>query len=358
MLLLKRFKKYSIFTLIPFLTFIACDKKPTKEASTEVKEGRLALIVNEGAYGYGNASISLYNITTGEIHNEYFKFINQEDLGDVVESANIIDDQIFICVNNSNVIKVLDKKTFRKITDISVSQPRYCYPINDSIAYITSFYFNKIHIINTKTHIIIGEITMPYPHIEQLLIKDNKAYVCNWNENNNKLYVINTDIHSLTDSIMLEGKAPHSIFEDKSDNIWVLGGNKEKRVTSSFTVINNHHQSVKSFVFEPEKEIVSPIYDVQNDQIYYIDIDYDYKNEQGIYKMLSTANALPTARFITAGNYQYFYKISIDTKEQNLYISDPKGFNQNGVMDIYDYSGNKKNSITTSLGPSYTIFLD
>jgi DNA-binding beta-propeller fold protein YncE len=337
----------------------SCERKPLKEKEEPIDTvGRQVLILNEGSYGNGNASLSLYNITTGDIaQNIYEYYNNNEILGDILQSAVTIDNRIFLTINNSNKIVVIDKTTFKKIATIELVQPRYILPISEELAYVSTIYHSKIHIINTQTYQVVGSITMPYPNTENMLL-DTKGfvYVCNWDKANNKLYQINANAHTITDSIVLAGNAPHSILTDKENNMWVFGGNKVYHATSTISVIQDNKLH-KSYTFPQEAEIVKPVYNSRNDRFYFINVDYEYKTTQGIYSLHTDDESVPGTPLIPTAKFQYFYHITLDTATQQLYISDPKGFIQNGDILIYNLDGVKQHTIPVGMGPNQLLFL-
>ena len=59
------------------------------------------LIGCEGNFGWGNASISLYNPTDNSITNTIFQNINGYAIGDVLQSITEYNGKLFVVVNNS-----------------------------------------------------------------------------------------------------------------------------------------------------------------------------------------------------------------------------------------------------------------
>lgn len=339
------------------LFWSSCEKKPQKQDNNVTQEGRKALVVNEGSLGNGNASINLLNLKDYSIaYNIFEDANNQQSIGDILNYSTIINDQIFLAVTNSNVIRVLDKNTFKETQQITVPFPRYIYEIGNNLAYVSSYNSGKIFVINLQTYAIVDEITLPFPHVEKMLITNGKAYVCNWHKDNNELFVINTQNHTLSHQIELSGNAPHSIIQDKHEVIWVLGGNKNEQVNASITQIVN--DTVKqSFQFAAQSEIIKPVYDQVDDMLYFINIDYTYTQEQGILKMAALSNAIPQDIFIKAQSFQYFYQIIIDPVTRHLFISDPKGFVQRSDLLEYDLNGQLLRTISTDIGTNNLLFL-
>lgn len=353
----RNYNKLAACLLLACLSLTACEKKPEQKEDPPVTAGRKALILNEGSYGNGNASLSLYNLTTGEVHQDWFAANNHgQELGDILESATLIGEQLFLVVNNSNKIVVADRNNFAVTGTLTLDQPRYILPVGGELAYVSTMYHSKVYVINTRTLEIVTTIPMPYKNTEHLLLAGDYAYVCNWDKGNNKLYKIQTSTHRITDSIALAGYAPHSILKDKEGRLWVFGGNKVFNVPSTITVLKEE-QMLKHYNFNSEAEIVKPVYNSRNDMLYFINVDYEYKTTQGVYKMHTEDAAVPTTPLIKAGNFQYFYQITLDSITQQLYIADPKGFIQNGDMLIYDLEGRLQQTIPAGLGPSKVLFL-
>jgi len=67
------------------------------------------LILNEGAFGQGNASISTFNPAARELQNNVFASRNAPRvLGDVLQSAIQHENRLYLVVNNSKKIEVVD----------------------------------------------------------------------------------------------------------------------------------------------------------------------------------------------------------------------------------------------------------
>jgi hypothetical protein len=102
--------------LIPvfFLLLFACGKeKPTDKPPIQLT-GNGVFITNEGNFLYGNASVSYYQKSLDELRLDLFSDANQLPLGDVCQSLFILEDKIFVVVNNSGKVEVVNKKDFKK----------------------------------------------------------------------------------------------------------------------------------------------------------------------------------------------------------------------------------------------------
>lgn len=120
-------------------------------------------IVNEGNFNFGNAEVSFYHPVKKEVTNGLFKKANNYSLGDVAQSMFVYDTIGFIVVNNSAKIEMVALPSFKKIRTIQIpsSSPRYLLPVNDSLAFVTELYANKVHVVNYRTGNIVKQITVP-----------------------------------------------------------------------------------------------------------------------------------------------------------------------------------------------------
>ena len=101
------------------LTFSSCKKEEFGPQCKNCEENAITpsiqndvIIVNEGNFGFGNATLTLYNSTNRNIHHGIFQQVNNYPLGDVAQSAYYFNEKIVVVVNNSNKIEIIDKADF------------------------------------------------------------------------------------------------------------------------------------------------------------------------------------------------------------------------------------------------------
>lgn len=82
-----------------------------------VVAGDKIYILNEGLQNKNNSSLTMYNVKTGEVVQNYFKVINGVGLGDTANDIMIYGGKMYITVSTDNIIWVtdLDAKVIGKI---------------------------------------------------------------------------------------------------------------------------------------------------------------------------------------------------------------------------------------------------
>lgn len=323
---------------------ISCDETPiTNTTSSDV------LILNEGNFGWSNASISIYNKESHSLHNNVFKNANNGvSLGDVAQSFLQIDDKGYIVVNNSGKIEVVNTNDFKSVATINgFNSPRFMLKINSQKAYVTDLYSSSIQIVNLQSNTIVGNIPTP-GWTEQLVLLNDTAYVCDMKNNN--ILLINANNDQLIDSVKV-GISPNSIVLDKNNKLWVL-------CSGGFS-----QENARLFQFNPSNRTVEKILTFSNindspnslctngnkDELFFIN--------NHVYKVLISDTVIPATPIIST-NGNIFYGLGIDPENNDIYVADAVDYVQNGIVFRYTSSGSLITYFTTGLIPSKFWFIN
>lgn len=348
-------KKFILYSLCLVLLFgckkeeigpqcLNCDDTPiTNTSSTNV------LIINEGTFGWTNASITLYNKSNNNVNQNVFKNANNgANLGDVAQSFLQINDIGYIIVNNSNKIEVVNINDFTSMATITgFNSPRYMLKINNSKAYVTDLYSNSIQIVNLNSNTISGNIAVP-GWTEQLVLHNDTAYVCDMKNNN--ILIINTLTDVLVDSIKV-GISPNSLKLDKNNQLWVLCSGGFNEENARLIQINPTDRSlVQTFTFSNINHSPGSLNINSNkDNLYFIN--------NSVYQMSITSNSLPSTPIVTnTGNI--FYGLGIDPTNNDIYVADAIDYVQNGMVFRYSASGSLIHQFTAGIIPGNFWFIE
>ncbi len=309
------------------LAMTACE--PTNYLGDEIEDlpigNNAVMIINEGNYTYGNASITYYNPLTDNLYEDIFLSQNQRPLGDVAQSMIGVNGYGYIAVNNSNKIEVVDLVDFASVATITgLTSPRYILPLGDGRAYVSDLYGEKLTIINLNSNTNTGVVNLP-GWTEQMVLANGLVFVANYDSQ--RVEIINPLTDTKTSHINVDGH-PLEMVLDYQGQIWVLG-QKDGGEGAALTRINpNFPRKELSLFFSTGETPTDLITDPAGDFLYFI-------NNDGIYKMATTANALPAAPLIPKATRNY-YAIGITPDNGRLYAADALDFNQRS--DVYVFN--------------------
>ncbi|MGE0560476.1 MAG: DUF5074 domain-containing protein [Flavobacteriales bacterium] len=321
-----------------------CDETPiTQTSAADV------LIINEGTFGWNNASVTLYNKNTNNVNQNVFKNANNSsNLGDVAQSFIQIGNKGYIVVNNSNKIEVVNMSNFTSTATITgFNSPRYMLPINSSKAYVSDLYSNSIQVVNLNSNSISKNIAVS-GWTEQMVLFNDTAYVCDMTNNN--ILIVNTITDVLVDSVKV-GKSPNSIVLDKNNQLWVMcsGGfsvenpkliqfNPANRTITQTLTFPNIADSPGSLTLNGSKDVLHFI-------------------NSNIYQMNINSTTLPFSALISS-NSNIFYGLGVDPKNNDVYVADAIDYVQNGKVYRYSSSGNLIHQFTAGIIPGNFWFIE
>ena len=304
-------------------------------------EGRGLFITNEGNFQYGNASLSYYNPTTGDVENEVFYRANAMKLGDVAQSMVIRDGIGWIVVNNSHVIFAIDINTFKEVGRITnLTSPRYIHFLSDEKAYVTQIWDNRIFIVNPKTYQITGYIDCPNMtaesgSTEQMVQWGKYVYVNCWSYQN-RILKIDTTTDTVVDELQV-GIQPTSLVLDKNGKMWTITDGGYEGSPYGYEAPSLYRIDAETFTIEKRFKFTlgdNPS-EVQlngaGDKLYWLNDD--------VWEMSVDADRLPVKPFLEYRETLY-YGLTIDPTSGDVYVADAIDYQQQGK--VYRYSQDRE----------------
>lgn len=351
------------FLLAFTLLLTACEKDTTNPTggnpAPPANPGeRNVYVVCEGSLGNGNASLFMQNLNSYNTYENVYGSTNGGLLGDVFQSMERIGERLFLCVNNSDRVVVIDAATRQKVGQIDIPKPRYILPVNSNKAYVSTLFSNKVYVIDPEQLIVDKIIEMPAQNPEGMMKLGNLAYICPWDTANNDVYVVDISTDQIVDSYEVAGYAPHSVLHDAENTVWVMAGNVTKGKKATLTRLAPGSDIVlNSFSFNGLEDPIKPILNKAGTELYYIGVDYNGAiGYNGIFKMGIDQTSIPSNPIIPAQQLQYFWGLGIDPVTGEIYVGDPKGFTQKGSVSVYTSSGELKRTFAVGVGPGNFLF--
>lgn len=343
-------QKYFKILLLLFL-FSACSDEPVETVFFDLDTENGIFISCEGNFMYGNGSLSFYNTESRNVTNQLFYARNNAPLGDVVQSLSLFRNQLFIVVNNSGKIYVVDSETAEyKGVVTGFASPRYIHFISDEKAYVSDLYATQITIIHPVTLEITGKIDLEGHNSEQMVQVGKYLFVSTWTEDEN-LLVIDTETDEMIEKIKVPYQ-PKDLEVDKNGKIWVLSeGDYENLNENQMPALSRIDPATftieQIYRFEPGARAASLYINSTSDTIYFLN--------SGVYKMPVESRHLPDSVFIPSEN-KLFYNLSVHPENNEVYVADAIDYTQNAMIYRYSENAEKIDSFRVGINPSDFLF--
>lgn len=359
--------------LFSFILLVSCVKtpQPTENNNTQYSQPA-AFILCEGLYGYNNASITRYDISTNNVDFDFIGHNNtQSQLGDIANDAILKGDSLFVLVSTSKTLFLINANTGKILNYANFEgfrYPRHFAIANDSILYFSDAYDNSINEFNINQWKITNSISVG-PQPEGIFFYHNKIYVVNsgWGDINKShpdagtLWIINTTTNIIEKKIKVGPNPVEIVLDSMNDRYFVtyynfpsqpdsLGGIIEYSLyddkeimhwRGNFTnvLINNANNSLFA-IYNNSPKIQNNI----NGGIVQLNIDDNSMK-------LIIKNNVPNS---------IWYALAYDEQRQYVWIGNAKNFQVNGEILIYDLSNpsNPFKSLMTGMNPNRVLFYD
>ena len=322
-------------------------------------KGKALLILNEGSMQANNATLARYDLQEEVIDKTYFNTVNKKGLGDVANDMIQYGSKIYIAVNMSGTIEVLDAATGQSIRQIAMKttggqskEPRRL-AANGGKVYVTSF-DDTVTRIDTVSLAVDGSVEVGMDP-EGIAIKNNKIYVANsgglnWaNGYDNTLSVI--DVTTFTEEKKIEvGTNPNAVQVDSQGDIYLSVSGNYGDKPAAFRVIHAGGSTAETIagIGSPQKFVIS------NNRAYIISGAYQEPYRLVVYDCLE--EKIIADNFISDGTeIAIMYNVSLDPLTGDLFITSTD-YVHPGELYWFDQSGKlKKRLSAVGINPSVVL---
>lgn len=335
-----------LFLVTIVLFFVACEKDTPVTFPTTFSDG--LLIVNEGQFNNANASLSFYDVENDSIFSKAYEMINNQPIGDILQSVSFDDDNIYMVVNNSGKIIVADRKTLVQKGEITgLPSPRYMeYSGTGDLWYVSNLFNDSLFVVNTNSYTIERKEFMNGTVVEALKTVNGKLYLSSLN--NNRLMIKNLNTNAL-DSLGV-GLGGGSMAVDNDNNLWLLcSGSYYYPGSGALYKINTNTFDVTQHSIEPEINITTGYptkltYNNSNNTLYYLNTN--------VYVINLDASVAEPKIFIEA-NGKSFYGLNIINN--SIFVTDAIDYVQNGLVYEYNENGELLKTISAGINPNAVV---
>jgi DNA-binding beta-propeller fold protein YncE len=319
-------------------------------------------LLNEGNMGSNKASLDFYDYTTGTYKRNLFGETNPDvvlGLGDVGNDIAVYGTKMYVVVNGSNRVVVLNARTAKRIKEINVPNCRYLKFYKNN-AYITS-YEGYVAVADTTLLTVQSTIKVGRQP-EQMAIVDSKMYVANSGgytppDYDRTVSVIDLNTNAVIKSIDVAINL-NRIVADRYGDVYVTSRGDYYDIQPKLFVIDSKTDAVKKQFDIPVTELT-----INNDLAYIYSVTFNYKTSENTikYALLDIkTETLLNRTFITDGTEQDIiqpYGLAVDPLNEDVYITDARDYISSGKLYCYDKYGKKKWSVFTGDIPAHLAFL-
>lgn len=344
-------KKLYILPLLLSVLFFSCSKDDAiVDPPMQHAEGKGVYVLSEGMYAQNNASLSFYDLTAGSLSDNVYQSANNAPLGDIANHMQIVGGKIYIAVNVSNKVEIVDAKTFKSLGYVDLGQkgsPREIFIKDSTTGYATSSEGSSVIKFNPSSKKVLSTINVG-SRPEGIASAGGNLYVANSGfGTGNTVSVINMSGDNVTATIKV-GANPVSVLNGPDGNIYVLcvGNYSDTTGRGGIYKINSASNTVEDSVIVKYNPSEACFIDggrmlVSNSKGAYI-VDPAAKSV--------SATPLLTGRMVN-DMYGIIYSLAYDADTKLIYCGNPKDFQQNGEVVYFDLNGTEKGRFKTGINP-------
>jgi hypothetical protein len=336
--------------LFIFTCISACIPTPREQVEPAIAEpvADVLYILNEGLFNQNNASLSRFHLNSRLVEQDVFFKVNGRKLGDTGNAIYKYGSKIYIVVNVSNTIEVIDAISAKSIAQISMldgikgRQPREIAFINEK-AFVTNF-DGTVAVFDTTDFII-----KKYIHVgrnpESIVADKNKLYVSNsggldFPNYDSTISVIDYQKEEEEKKIAV-GTNPGTIKATKNGDIYVVTRGNYANIPSQLLLI--------------QKDTIKQKFDIEVSQFEIAgDSAYLLVNQGGNVSLQILdlqQKKIVNQNVFSIAHLQTPYGLYID-KQKNIYLSDAQSYVNIGTIYGYNQQGLLLYQFKAGLNPS------
>lgn len=354
-----KFSKLVLVALVSSVFFVSCTDDDNNNETPLGSYDNGALILNQGGFGKGNASVSYLSDDFVTQQNNIFSLVNPTiTLGDTGQDIGLYQNLAFIVLNGSNKIEVVNRYTMAHVATVStgLDNPRYI-AFSNGKGFVTNWgdggstSDDYVAVLNLSTYTVSSTISVAEGP-EKIVENNNKLYVAHiggWGYGKT-ISVINAVNNTLTTTVNV-GDVPNSL-EINNGNLYVICGGKPSysgsETAGSLVKVNLSNNTVSSTINFPAKTHPSNL-DI-------VDANVFYTVDSAIYKSTLSATTLPTTSLFTTTAQGVYGVYSFAVKNNKIYVGDAGDYNSNGKIYVYSSTGTLEKDYTVGVIPAGFYF--
>ena len=332
-------------------------------------------LLNEGNMGSNKATIDYFDYESGNYNKNIFAERNPgvvKELGDVGNDIQIYGSKLYIAVNCSHFVEVMDSKTAKHIATIPIPNCRYI-EFEGRYAYVTS-YAGPVEIdpnarlgyvakVDTATLEVVAECTVGYQP-EDMVICNGKLYVANSGgyrvpDYDNRVFVIDLESFQVVKTMEV-GINLHRMVQDAYGNIYVSSRGDYYGTPSKTFIIDSNRDIVTDTLHTlPNSNMVAG-----GDSLYVLGNEFNYTTNSytisyAVYDMVQ--KRIVSRNFISDGTEKKIktpYGLAVNPQTREIFVTDAGDYVTPGMLYCFDRYGKLKWTAVTGDIPAHFAFTE
>ncbi len=364
-------KKWISYTLFLVVALVSCndmrDMEPKRDYPADATVRKM-LILSEGLFNLNNSTLAEYDFNepdkTKQLETDLFRLRNKRGLGDTANDMQRYGSKVYIVVNVSSQIEVIDAETAVSIKRIPMfneknigRQPRYI-DFYEGKAYICSF-DGTVARLDTAT-LEMEKFVKVGRNPDGICIANKKIYVTNSGGLSYPNYdhtVSVVDIATFKEVKKIDiGMNPFKIHADSEGDVYVVTRGNYGDVGYAFHKIDSEiDQKVYTF---PGLSVYN--FEIYKDKAYMYNYDF-FSGESWIKVFDCLTEKVIDEHFIKDKSITINtpYALSINPINDDVYVVDAQFFVNWGDLLCFDKKGNFKFRINeVGLNPNHILFFE
>lgn len=334
-------------------------------------------LVNEGNMGSNKCSLDYMDYFTGLYSRNIYAEKNPnvvKELGDVGNDIGIYGSKLYVVVNCSHKVEVMDAKTGVRIGQVDIPNCRYVR-FHRGSAYVSSYVGpvridpdapkGAVYRVDTLSLAVTGKVTVGYQP-EEMDIIDDYMYVANSGGYRAPDYDKTVSVIQLIDFKQVQqipvGINLHRLKKDKYKKLWVTSRGNYEDIPSRLFVMEKKAGSDNMKVTDTIPVACSNMA-FYGDSLYYYATEWNNFTQSNkiTYGIIDIrTKQVMSDNFITDGTEKEItipYGIAIHPETGDIFVTDAKNYVSSGTLYCFDRKGRKKWSVRTGDIPAHIAFL-
>lgn len=332
-------------------------------------------LLNEGALGSNKATLDYLDFTQGKYTRNIYAERNPDavkELGDVGNDAQVYGGRLYLVINASHKVEVLDRRTAKRIGQVDIPNCRYI-GFSGGKAYVSSYVTKDspkdqkgaIYELDTATLQVIRTCEVGYQP-EGFAIEGDLLYVANSGGYQAPNYSRTVSVVRLS-TMRLEGEFtvgtnPSKVLKDKYGKLWITSRGNYATIAPDVRVatLKGHGYRVTDSL---QLLLSGCTFTTGGDTLLYYSAVFSYatKSTTISYGMLSVTGIVPLGKsFITDGTEGEIvapYGLAVNPETGDILIADAKDYKQSGELFCYNRQGRLKWRVQTGDIPGHMAFV-